>query len=224
MKFHEAKQLIQKKLAHYKPRKLSIPGAIPAAVLIPLFNKQGQPHVLFTLRTEKVEHHKGQISFPGGALESQDKNLLQTALREVEEEVGIPRQQFTVLGELDDFLTVTNFLVTPFVALLAYPFKAHPNDFEVAELLEVPLEIFLTDRYFHLEEREYHQRKFPVYFYDFQGYSIWGATAFMMNRFVELVFNFNPGPYSVLDDPRNEWYLNENKVRRARTFPPNEKR
>ncbi len=215
MTFQDAQQQIQQKLRQYQPRKLTIPGAVPAAVLIPLFNKHDKPHVLLTLRTETVEHHKGQISFPGGAWESQDKSLLQTALRETEEEVGIPQRHFTVLGELDDFLTVTNFLVTPFVAILQYPFEAHPSEYEVAQLLEVPLDIFLTDEYFHMEEREYHNRRFPVYFYDFQGYSIWGATAFIMNRFIELVFDFNPGPYSVLDDPRNDWYLEENRTRRA---------
>lgn len=215
MDFYEALSRIQAQLHRYQPRKLQIQGAVPAAVLIPIFNKQGLPYVLMTLRTDTVEHHKGQISFPGGAWEDQDRSLKETALRETEEEVGIPQREFTVLGELDDFLTVTNFLVTPFVATLNYPFQAHPNTDEVAELLEVPLELFLTDRYFRMEEREYFNQKFPVYFYDFNGYTIWGATAFIMNRFIELVFGFNPGPFSVLDDPRNALYLQENETRRA---------
>ncbi len=215
MDFYEALSRIKTQLNRYKPRKLQIQGAVPAAVLIPIFNKQGLPYVLMTLRTDTVEHHKGQISFPGGAWEDQDRSLEETALRETEEEVGIPQREFTVLGELDDFLTVTNFLVTPFVATLNYPFQAHPNTDEVAELLEVPLDLFLTDQHFRMEEREYFNQKFPVYFYDFNGYTIWGATAFIMNRFIELVFGFNPGPFSVLDDPRNELYLQENETRRA---------
>ncbi len=217
MTFEEAIGQIQKRLHTYQPRKLQIKNAVPAAVLIPLFKKDEQPFLLLTLRTDSVEHHKGQISFPGGAWETQDKTLLNTALRETEEEIGISQAKFQVLGELDDFFTVTNFLVTPFVATLEYPFEAHPNPEEVAELLEVPLRVFLTDSYFRIEEREYFNQRFPVYFYEYKGYTIWGATAFILNRFVELVFDYNPGPFSVLDDPRNELYLEENRTRRGRS-------
>ncbi len=203
-------------LSQYTPRKIVSSNATSAAVLMPIFNKNNRPFLLLTLRTETVEHHKGQISFPGGARETQDLSLLETALRETEEETGIAGVAFTILGELDDFLTVTNFLVTPFVATMPYPYQAHPNRDEVAELLEIPLEIFLTNRFFELKKRTYQGVEYPVYFYYYQQYVIWGATAFILNRFVELVFNYNPAPFSVLDDPRNLQYLQENTHRKGK--------
>ncbi|RMG37722.1 MAG: CoA pyrophosphatase [Methanobacteriota archaeon] len=215
MDYQTAILKIQNVLKEHQPRKLRIPEFIPAAVIIPFFSKNNEAHILFTLRTDTVEHHKGQVSFPGGAMEEQDDTLEETALRETFEEVGIPPEHIRIIGQLDDFPTISDFLVTPFVATIPYPYPFRPNHHEVAEVLEVPLELFLTDEHFEMQEREYDGKIYPVYFYHFQHTVIWGVTGFIINRFVELVFDYNPAPKSILADPRNEEYLLENIRRRG---------
>src|SRR5262245_56549999 len=96
---------------------LAIPPK-PAAVLVPFLEKEGETYLLFTRRTESVRDHKGQISFPGGARDPGDPSLRETALRETEEEIGVPRHAVEVLGELDDYVTVTNYMITPYVGII----------------------------------------------------------------------------------------------------------
>jgi 8-oxo-dGTP pyrophosphatase MutT (NUDIX family) len=215
MKYQKAIHLIETKLLDYKPRKFKSQKLIPAAVLIPFFKKNKDAHILFTVRTDDVEHHKGQISFPGGAREEQDQSLTETALRECQEEIGIPPEIINVIGRLDDFPTVTSFLVTPYVATLPYPYPSKINFKEVAEILEVPLELFLSDKHFEVKEWKYKNKQYPVYFYYFDQHVIWGATAFIINRFVDLIFDYNPAPKSILEDPRNDQYLDENIQRKG---------
>lgn len=215
MEFQKAIQIIKSKLDQHTPVRLKIPEFIPAAVIIPFFAVDNDAHILFTLRTEEVEHHKGQVSFPGGAREQQDSSLEETALRETQEEIGLPANIVNIIGQLDDFPTISDFLVTPFVALIPYPYPHRINTAEVAEILEVPLEIFLTDRYFEMKEKEYAGRKYPVYYYHYRHVVIWGITGFILNRFIELAFDYNPAPGSVLTDPRNEQYLLDNIRKRG---------
>ncbi|GAB4377045.1 MAG: hypothetical protein Kow0042_24170 [Calditrichia bacterium] len=213
MNFEQALRTIRNCLHSYKPVRLTVNGARQASVLILLTEKAMIPHLLFTRRTEFVEHHKGQISFPGGMKDSTDETLLQTALRETYEEVGISPEKVEVLGQLDDLYTVTNFLVTPFAAVLKQSVPFRVNSREVDEVLEVPLSLFLDDKYFEMKKREYQGRKYDVYFYYYRDQVIWGATAFILNRFIQLVFGYNPAPNPVYQDPRNEEYLRENQVR-----------
>ncbi|HEY6837866.1 MAG TPA: CoA pyrophosphatase, partial [Geobacteraceae bacterium] len=93
------------------------PGPVPAAVLLPLFERQGDYHLLFTKRTEHLNHHRGEISFPGGVRQPEDGDLLQTALRETWEEVGIAPAAVTVLGALDDVYSIHDYVVTPYVGI-----------------------------------------------------------------------------------------------------------
>ena len=132
-------QQIRSFLAGYQPVRLSVDDTTPAAVLLLLYEKEGEPHIVLTRRTDYVEHHKGETSFPGGAFDAEDADLMTTALRETEEEIGVRPQDVEVLGRLDDIVTITDFLVSPFVGVLPsadYPFVA--NAHEVAELVEVP--------------------------------------------------------------------------------------
>ncbi|GBD14680.1 putative Nudix hydrolase NudL [bacterium HR25] len=185
----ELVQHIRQVLAAYTPRLLDEPGAIPAAVLVPLYLKRGATYVLFTERTQYVEHHKGQISFPGGAYEPQDPDLMTTALREAQEEIGIRPQDVQVLGQLDEIITITNFKVTPFVGLVTadegYPFAPHPH--EVATILEVPLSHLLDDRNMELELRQRRGEVVLVPAFNWNGYRIWGATARILKQFLDLV-------------------------------------
>lgn len=159
-----------------------------AAVLIPLFKKDGEYHILFTKRTEKVEHHKGQISFPGGRQDKNDPHLLATALREAEEEMGIAPQDVEILGELDDFCTAsTDFCISPFVALIPYPYPFQVNPHEIAEVIEAPLSALRLESQMHQEIFLREGELVPVYFYEYQNYTIWGATARILKEFLDLL-------------------------------------
>jgi 8-oxo-dGTP pyrophosphatase MutT (NUDIX family) len=159
-----------------------------AGVLIPLFKKDGEYYILFTRRTDKVPHHKGQISFPGGRKDKKDKDLLATALREAREEMGIEEKDVRILGELDDICTVsTDFCVSPFVALLPYPYPYKVNRQEIEEVIEVPLSELLDHRRFRQELYERDGQSFPVYFYQHQDHTIWGATAKILKQLLDLL-------------------------------------
>ena len=161
MNYQKAVQTIRDKISNRSPQRLQISGFIPAAIIIPFFNIEDQAHLLLTLRTDTVEHHKGQVAFPGGAREEQDKGLHDTALRETYEEVGIPPEIVKIVGQLDDFPTITNFLVTPYVATIPYPYPYEINKEEVAEILEVPIALFLSDEAFEMKEKNYELRLRP---------------------------------------------------------------
>jgi 8-oxo-dGTP pyrophosphatase MutT (NUDIX family) len=159
-----------------------------SAVLIPLFTKEGEYHILFTKRTDKVKHHKGQISFPGGRLERKDPNLLATAMREAQEEMGISPDDVKVLGELDDCCTFSSdFCVSPFVALIPYPYKFRVNPHEIDEVIEVPLLELLDESKVRQEMRVKDGLPFPVYFFQYKNYTIWGATARILKQLLDLL-------------------------------------
>jgi len=161
-----------------------------AAVLIPLFKKNGEYHILLTKRTEKVKHHKGQISFPGGRQDQKDPNLLATALREAEEEMGIAPKDVELLGELDDFCTAsTDFCISPFVALIPYPYPFRVNPHEIAEVIEAPLSALRRESQMRQEIFLSEGEPFLVYFYQYQGYTIWGATARILKEFLDILPN-----------------------------------
>ena len=180
------KQQIRATLAQHSKNVASEETFTPSAVLIPIFHKNGEPHLLLTLRTETVASHKGQISFPGGTREKGDRDLLATALRETFEEVGIRPDDVEVLGELDDLLAVTNFVVTPFVGVFPYPYDFRVSYDEIAELIEIPLSFFIDPRNRRAEERLYRGRNATVYFYDYGKYTVWGVTARILKGFVDL--------------------------------------
>lgn len=162
-------------------------SAVPAAVLIPLFMKEGSYHLLFTKRTESVSSHKGQISFPGGATHRHDSNSVFSALRETYEEIGVIPEDVEVLGQLDDMITISNYLVEPFVGVIPYPYQFRINKFEVEKILEVPMNI-LTDKSHYWSEINYgYGYPNPAYFYEYQGNIIWGVTAKILHQFLELM-------------------------------------
>ena len=157
-----------------------------AAVLFPLLLKEDDLHVLFTKRTQTVKVHKGQISFPGGVHDPNDENLLATALREAEEEIGLKAKDVEILGALDPIATVTTgFQVHTFVGLIPYPYGFKPNGKEVAEILTVPL-YYLADEN-HWSRRSYQagDQAFEAYFVSYENYRIWGATARIIKIFLE---------------------------------------
>ena len=153
---------------------------IPAAVLVPLVLRRQGITVLLTQRTYHLAHHPGQISFPGGHMEPEDKTPEETALRETQEEVGLNRQHIEVLGRLDQYRVRTGFIITPVVAFVKPPFEIQPDKFEVAEVFEVPL-CFLMDPINHTpQSREDVGQVRHFYSITYDDYYIWGATAGML--------------------------------------------
>jgi 8-oxo-dGTP pyrophosphatase MutT (NUDIX family) len=158
-----------------------------SAVLVPVFFKAGQYHLLFIQRTERVKNHKGQISFPGGAYEKTDGLLLNTALREAEEEIGLAPKNVEVLGELDDTPTTTsNYIISPFVGVIPYPYAFKLDKWETEELIEVPIIALLDKNCFSESITIQNGEEIDTYFFKYGDRSIWGATAKILKQFLEI--------------------------------------
>ena len=149
----------------------------PAAVLVPLVVSSDGATVLLTKRTDHLRHHPGQISFPGGRMEAEDKSTLETALRETEEEVGLNRRHVEILGSLPDYYTGTGFCITPLIGLVHRPFKLTLDAFEVAEAFEVPLTHFLNPANHQRHSMEFQGRMVDFHAMPYDRHYIWGATA-----------------------------------------------
>src|SRR5262249_33937560 len=130
----------------------------PAAVLVPLVDRTGGISVLLTQRTAHLSAHAGQISLPGGRIETSDRDATEAALRETEEEVGLPRDHVTVIGRLDTYVTGTGFEITPMVGIIKVPFPLTPDPFEVSEVFEVPLSFVLDPNNHRRMTRVFEQR------------------------------------------------------------------
>lgn len=186
--YEELEQQVSHLLANRRRVDLQGNGR-PSAVLVPLFWQQGTVHLLLNRRTCKVEHHKGEISFPGGARDDSDTSLAHTMLRETQEELGIASEHIRILGTLDDTITlVSNFVITPFVGIIPFPYPFHIETREIQELLYIPLAFFSERRdYWHGSFR-YQSQDVPCHFYRWQPDCIvWGATARIIHGLCELV-------------------------------------
>lgn len=181
------KQRLRQALFLRKKRRIVDTSQVSAAVLLPIYWKQGQYYLLFTKRTEKVKEHKGQISFPGGGYQQEDGTLLATALRECAEEIGLAASEIEILGELDDVATLTSsYIVSPFVALIPWPYSLKLDRWEVEEILEVPI-LALLDRDSLRQGTEVMDGEtITSYFYCYQGRVIWGATARILYQFLDI--------------------------------------
>ncbi len=160
-----------------------------AGVLIPLLEDMGVYKILFTKRTSLVEQHKGQISFPGGSVDEKDCSLLETALRESEEEIGLLKKDVDILGRIDDTLTVaSDFIVRPFVGLVPFPYDFVINEYEVERLIIVPVEVFLTENSGNnVYSVEYEAKAYHTKAYEYNGDVIWGATARMIENLMGII-------------------------------------
>jgi 8-oxo-dGTP pyrophosphatase MutT (NUDIX family) len=158
-----------------------------AAVLVPIVLRAGRPTVLLTQRTAHLLDHAGQISFPGGKIDPGDKTAIAGALRETDEEVGIPANRVEVIGTLDTYITRTGFRVTPVVGFLRPPISPKPDPFEVAEVFEVPLSFLLNRANHQRHSREFEGRTRHFYAMPFDGYYIWGATAGMLVNLADVL-------------------------------------
>ncbi|MBI2491185.1 MAG: CoA pyrophosphatase [Candidatus Rokubacteria bacterium] len=172
-----------------RERRVVPPGPlIRAAVLVPLVDRAGGPHLVFAKRTETVGTHRGQISFPGGTLDPADASLLDAALRECEEEVGLPRAAVEPLGALDDTETVaTQFVITPWVGVVREPIAWRPDGEEIEKVIEVPLAALVDPANVRVELWERQGVLREIHFFDWGGETIWGATARILRHYLDLV-------------------------------------
>jgi 8-oxo-dGTP pyrophosphatase MutT (NUDIX family) len=181
---------LREKLRAHEPRRIPPEGRPPAGVLLLLYDVDGRTHLLFTRRTDLVEHHKGQICFPGGAREEDDPDLLYTALRETCEEVGVRPEDVEPIGQLDDIVTFgSNFVISPYVGVLFVP-PPYPFDHarhEVEEVLEVPLEHLLDSGNVVREVRRLGERDIEMQSYRFGDQVIWGATARILRQLLDFL-------------------------------------
>lgn len=158
----------------------------PAAVLLPLvYTEDEEWHLLFTRRTEAVQTHKGQISFPGGAFELSDSNLVETALRETNEEIGLSEDRIHVLGCLEDFPTISDYLITPVVAWIDWPSTLHLAPEEVSRVFTIPIKWLANSG--HWQEIDYQVteglfRK-VIQFEEYDHEILWGITAHLTVEF-----------------------------------------
>ena len=147
-------------------------------MLIPLFHNQGQYHILFTERSEQIGFHKGQVCFPGGTREPSDSSLLQTALREAEEEISLKAEDVEILGELDDITILTsNYVISPFVSFISTRPVLRTDSKEVKGTFSIPLSFLMDETNFKQDSRSY----------EYEDHIIWGATAMILRQFIGLL-------------------------------------
>jgi 8-oxo-dGTP pyrophosphatase MutT (NUDIX family) len=178
------KEIIRNFLSTLKTRTLTDGFSRQAAVLMPVFEWENEYHFLLTRRTEEVQTHKGQISFPGGMREG-NEDLVKTALRETFEEVGIEENRVEILGRFHDYMSITRYRVTPFAGFINGPFTTRPQIHEVAEVLQVPIRIFMDPSRLRVEKNVHLGLERDVFFYSYGTQQIWGLTALIIKDFLE---------------------------------------
>jgi len=184
--YSDMEEKLRELLLHRKRRVINDEHLRSAAVLIPLFVKDGEYHILFIKRSQEVEYHKGEISFPGGLCEKGDAGLEKTALREAFEEIGIHPKDVELLGMLDDMKTIsTHYRVTPVVGVIPYPYPFTIQGVEVDDIIEIPLNHLLDEGSRGEESITRDEMTYTGQVYHYKHYLIWGATA----RILKNLFN-----------------------------------
>jgi len=160
---------------------LAAPGRpmAPAAVLVPVVDRP-EPGVILTVRTRNVRTHAGQIAFPGGRIDPDDEGPVAAALREAEEEIGLPRAEVEVIGVADEYRTITGFQVTPVLGVVPPDLPLSPHPGEVAAIFEAPLDYLLRPEHQIVRTVQWQGSDRSYYEIDWEGRRIWGATAAMI--------------------------------------------
>ena len=167
-----------------------------SAVLFTIIPHQDKPYELVLIhRSDKGTRHRGEMSFPGGKFEPQlDKSLRDTALRETEEEIGVHRENITILGCLDDFPTKTRYIITPFLGIIDKNQVLVRDEREVQRILKIPIDFFTSKTNFREQAVDIEEKKFPIFYFNYiddenaQKYTVWGATAFLIVIFIEKIY------------------------------------
>lgn len=185
--------LIEQKIKSYRPNKTVPPinDFTLASVLIILTEHNNELSLVLTKRTAHLPTHKGQVAFPGGAMDESDADLTETALREAFEEIGTEPHSITVFGSLDEFFTISDYLVTPVVSVLKSPVRFQANPDEIDRIFYVPLSHFLNKKNLRIEEWERKGVKRNVNFWEYDSEIIWGLTAEIIRHFISVCFGNN---------------------------------
>ena len=180
-------ELLKRALAKRVVERANGTGLMPSAVMVLLYPKGGEYCILLNKRSEQVEHHKGEISFPGGARDPEDRDPLETALRETEEEMGINRDAITVIGEMDEVVTRSNFLINVFTGTIKYPYPFKPSAIEIAEVLEFPVSALIDPANRRTETRWDDGHPATSYSYVHQEHVVFGATARILQSCIDIL-------------------------------------
>jgi 8-oxo-dGTP pyrophosphatase MutT (NUDIX family) len=194
-----SRKLIQKGLYPCEsPLRVSIKDDFftSSAVLFTIIPYENKPYELVLIhRSDKGTRHRGEMSFPGGKFDRHlDKNLRDTALRETEEEIGVPRENIDILGCLDDFPTMTRYIITPFLGVIDKNQVLVRDDREVQRILKIPISFFTSKTNFREQAVDIEEKKFPIFYFNYldnknaQKYTVWGATAFLIVTFIEKIY------------------------------------
>ena len=157
----------------------------PAAVLAPIIAGQDGYDLILTKRSSALKHHPGQIAFPGGKQDAGDATIQDAALREANEEIGLPRDRVEILGTLPPHQTVTGYQVTPVIAMMQGDYTPLPELGEVSEIFEIPLANLINPSQFRVEGRRWQGRKRFYYTVPYGPYYVWGATARILRALAE---------------------------------------
>ena len=178
---------VRRVLAERPERTLDAPALAPAGVMLLLYPKDDGYSILLNKRSDTVDHHRGEVSFPGGRRDESDASLLHTALRETHEEIGVRPEDVEVLGKLAEVATISRYAVSAFAGAIPEAYRFTPSRAEVAEIIELPAGPLIDGAFDRNETRLVDDRpvRWPSYAYD--GHVIWGATARVLDRFVELM-------------------------------------
>ncbi len=182
-------QLDLDRVAAYEPSAIT-DEPHDAAVLVPVIERDGESHLLFTKRADHLGEHPGQMSFPGGGREPEDADSRETALREANEEIALDPADASIVGRLDDIRTITEYAVTPVVARV--PDRPYvPNESEVAEIIVVSVSALLASENYESEFRDHpHYGEIVIHYFHVDGYTIWGATGRIVVDFLERTTNW----------------------------------
>ncbi len=183
------------------PQRISIKDDFftSSAVLFTIIPYHDKPYELILIhRSDKGIRHRGEMSFPGGKFEFQlDNSLRDTALRETEEEIGVSRENIKIIGCLDDFPTMTKYIITPFIGIIDKDQKLVKDDREVQEIVKIPINFFTSKINFREQAVEINGNKFPIFYFNYtkkengKTFTVWGATAYMISNFIEKVYGYN---------------------------------
>lgn len=202
----ELKPYVRTVLSQRQRRIIPSAGLMEAAVLVCMCWKDGEPHIILTRRSPDVEHHKGEISFPGGRAEENDSGPVHTALREAEEEIGLAGKDVEVLGLLDDHVSIVGYHITPVVGSAPYPYDFRINR-ESEELLMMPLGYALRDDVWMAQRSFFKGSDVTLYFLEIAGGVVWGATARMLKHYVDLLAGRSI-PFGTVSDSARAWVMN----------------